>query len=113
MSNVPVRPRKRKGLVRREVSPGPVGVWVRLPEPVVEARAGLIPSKETDGNPPPDGLTSKELLAWHRGQPVFLSASRFVEFLGTAKPSTWRQALPIIVKIAPVRSHENRLSQTD
>lgn len=113
MSKVPVRPRKRKSLVRRDTATDHVGVWVRLPESVVEARAGLIPSDETDGNPPPDCLTSKELLAWHGGQPVFLSASRFVESLGTTKLSRWRQALPVIVKIAPARGFKNRPRRTD
>jgi hypothetical protein len=42
-------------------------LWVRLPTSVVEARAGLIPSWETDANPPPEGLTSAELMRWHRG----------------------------------------------
>lgn len=45
-------------------------VWVRLPKSVVDARAGLIPSKETDGLLPPDCLTAAQLLAWHRGLPV-------------------------------------------
>jgi hypothetical protein len=45
----------------------PLASWVRLPKLVVHARAGLIPSEETDGNPPPDGLTVEGVLAWHRG----------------------------------------------
>jgi len=44
--------------------------WVRLPESVVEARAGIIPSDETDASPPPEGLTAKELLDWYSGLPV-------------------------------------------
>lgn len=55
------------------------GVWVRLPESVVEARAGLIPSYETDANPPPEDLTSDELRAWHRGIPVPLRAKQLVQ----------------------------------
>jgi hypothetical protein len=48
-------------------------VWVRfqLPASVVEARGGLIPSDETDGMPPPIGLTVTELLAWYTGLPVW------------------------------------------
>lgn len=48
-------------------------IWVHLPKSVVEARAGLIPSEETDANPPPEGLKSEELIAWHRGLPVQLT----------------------------------------
>lgn len=92
MSKVLDRGRNRKP-VRSGAATGLVGVWVRLPKSVGEARAGLIPSEETDGNPPPDWLTGKELLAWHRGQPMFLSASRFVECLGSTKLSRWRQAV--------------------
>lgn len=113
MSNTPVRTRNRKGPKRSEAARGPLGVVVRLPESVVEARAGLIPSEKTDSNPPPDCLTSKELMAWHRGLPVFLSASRFVESLGTATLSPWRQALPVNVKIAPAKSRKSRLRCTD
>jgi hypothetical protein len=47
------------------------GVWLQLPRLVVEARAGLIPSEETDGSPPPGGLTATEMLRWYRGRPVF------------------------------------------
>jgi hypothetical protein len=50
----------------------PDGVWVGLPRSVIQARAGLIPSEETDANPPPDGLTAGELLRWDRGLPVLL-----------------------------------------
>ena len=50
----------------------PERIWVRLPKSVVKARAGLIPSYETDANPPPEDLTADELLAWHRGLPVEL-----------------------------------------
>ena len=50
----------------------PDSVWARLPKSVVEARAGLIPSEETDANAPPDELTAAELLRWHRGRPVLL-----------------------------------------
>lgn len=44
--------------------------WVRLSTSVAAARAGLIPSCETDACPPPEGLTVKQLLRWHRGLPV-------------------------------------------
>lgn len=109
MSNVPARQRGRRTSIRRGKKSGPVGVWIRLPKSVLEARAGLVPSEETDGNPPPDGLTGQELLAWHHGQPVFLSARRFVECLGTAKLSRWRQALPVVIDIAPSRISDDRL----
>jgi hypothetical protein len=58
--------RRRMMSQRRRVS-------IRLPESVVRARAGLIPSEETDSCPPPTWLTAKELLAWHRGLPVTVS----------------------------------------
>lgn len=47
--------------------------WVRfqLSASVVEARAGLIPSEETDLSPPPEGLNVTEYLAWHSGLPVW------------------------------------------
>ena len=108
MSKVLVRERPRKTQLRHVAGSGPVGVWVRLPKSIVEARAGLIPSEETDSNPPPDGLTGTELLAWHRGVPVFLSARRFVECLGTRKLSAWRQALPVIITVAPVQRRGGR-----
>gem|GEM_PF-6509633 len=44
----------------------------RLPEPVVASRAGLIPSDEIDANPPPRGLTARQLLRWYRGLSVRL-----------------------------------------
>jgi len=113
MSKVLAARRKRRPVIRRGDKCGSVGVWVRLPKSVVEARAGLVPSEELDVNPPPDGLTGKELLTWHRGQPVFLSARRFVECLGTAKLSRWRQALPFAVTIAPSRISENRLNRAN
>lgn len=40
---------------------------VRLLGPITRARAGLIPSCETDANPPPDCLTARQLLRWYRG----------------------------------------------
>jgi hypothetical protein len=49
------------------------GVWVCLPARVVEARAGVIPSGENDGCPPPVWLSARELSAWHSGLPVFVS----------------------------------------
>ena len=107
MSKVRCLQRPRKTQPREAVGSRPVGVWVRLPQTVVEARAGLIPSDETDGNPPPDGLTARELLAWHRGLPVFLSARRFVECLGTAKLSPWRSALPVVLQFAPAQCRCN------
>jgi hypothetical protein len=55
---------------KRQGSRGVENRWVRLPASVVEARAGLIPSEETDANPPPEGLTVKQLLRWHKGLPV-------------------------------------------
>lgn len=113
MTNAPVRPRNMRRPVRRGAASAPLGVWMRLPECVVEARAGLIPSEETDGNPPPDCLTYKELLAWHRGQPVFLRASRFVEWLGTAKLSRGQQEAPVIVKIARTTNSKNSLKRRD
>lgn len=45
-------------------------IWIQLPPSVVEARAGLIPSCETDGCPPPESLTSPQRLRWYRGLPV-------------------------------------------
>jgi len=50
------------------------GFWVQLPKSVVKARAGLIPSDETDACPPPEGLATADLLAWYRGLPVFCNA---------------------------------------
>ena len=97
------RQRERKTQTRRGLTSQPIGVWVRLPKSVVNARAGLVPSEETDNNPPPDDLTSKELLAWHRGLPVFLSAERFLAYLGTARFSAWRRALPVAMNVAPAR----------
>lgn len=60
----------------RGIEERPDRKWVRLPESVVKARAGLIPSSETDGNPLPEELTADELLEWHRGLPVELKISR-------------------------------------
>lgn len=44
-------------LKKKETGPGMVGrldrAWVQLPKSVVTARAGLIPSYETDVCPPP------------------------------------------------------------
>lgn len=65
MSEFVKEKRKARGVAKRSDK-----IWVHLPEPVVEARAGVIPSDETDASPPPEGLTAKELLAWHRGLPV-------------------------------------------
>ena len=62
---------KKKRIVRR-VEERSRKLWVRLPKSVVEARAGLIPSLRFDANPPPEGITSEELTAWHRGLPVEL-----------------------------------------
>jgi hypothetical protein len=59
--------------VRRTITGESRGASIRLPESVVEARAGLIPSEETDTFPPPSWLTAKEWLAWHRGLPVSVS----------------------------------------
>ena len=67
---------KQKRTARR-VEDGSDKLWVRLPKSVVEARAGLIPSFETDANPPPDGLTGVELIAWHRGLAVQLKTSQY------------------------------------
>lgn len=51
-------------------------IWVRLPKSAVNARAGLIPSKETDALPPPEDLTAAQLLAWHRGLPVLVDSRK-------------------------------------
>ena len=53
----------------------PPQVSIRLPESIVKARAGLIPSEKTDSCPPPTWLTANELLAWHCGLPVTVSYS--------------------------------------
>jgi hypothetical protein len=45
-------------------------MWVKLPRAIVEARAGLIPSHETDRTPPPPDLTVREIFQWHRGAPI-------------------------------------------
>lgn len=47
------------------------GFWAQLPKLIVEARAGLIPSDETDACPPPEHLAAADLLRWYRGLPVF------------------------------------------
>jgi len=65
MSEPAKKKRKARGVKKRSEK-----IWVHLPESVVEARVGLIPSDETDASPPPEGLTTKEFLAWHRGLPV-------------------------------------------
>jgi len=65
---------KKKHTARR-VEEGSDKLWVRLPKSVVEARAGLIPSFQTDANPPPDGLTAVEIIAWHRGLAVQLKTN--------------------------------------
>ena len=62
----------KKKVSGRGMKGWPDGVRVRLPKSVVEARAGLIPSEETDAYPPPEGLTAAELLRWHRGFAVLL-----------------------------------------
>lgn len=108
MSKILARKRERKPEIRREEKSSLVGVWVRLPASVVEARAGLVPSEETDGNPPPDDLTSKELSAWYRGRPVFLSAERFLAYLGTARFSAWRRAFPVVLSVAPARLYNDQ-----
>lgn len=108
MRKVPVRQGPRKRQPAHSAGSRSVGVWVRLPDSVVEARAGLIPSEETDGNPPPGGLTSKELLAWHRGLPVFLSAGQFLAYLRTARFSAWRRTLPVVLEIGPAQYRGDR-----
>lgn len=61
-------------------------VWVRLPESVVEARGGVIPSDETDSDPPPNGLAVTELLKWYQGLPVlFKSREGRVQLAGRAR----------------------------
>jgi hypothetical protein len=64
------------------------GVSTRLPESIVEARAGLIPSEKTDNCPPPGWLTAKELLAWHRGLPVSVSYATIAERLSDGRRRT-------------------------
>jgi hypothetical protein len=41
-----------------------------LPKSVLEVRAGLIPSFKTVRNPPAEGLTAAEIIAWHHELPV-------------------------------------------
>jgi hypothetical protein len=65
------KPFKQKRTARR-VEERSNKLWVRLPNSIVQARVGLIPSCETDANPPPDGLTAEEIMAWHRGLSVEL-----------------------------------------
>jgi hypothetical protein len=70
---------RQRVLTKRTVSgveERPEKLWVRLPQTVVEARAGLIPSHKTDANPPPESLTADELVAWHRGLPVRLKTKK-------------------------------------
>jgi hypothetical protein len=112
MTKVGVRNRPVKTHLFHGAKKGSIGVWFRLPASIVEARAGLIPSGETDGNPPPEGLTVRESQAWHRGLPVYLSASRFVKCLETAKLRAWRQAPPIILNVVPTRSRAGRSRRT-
>lgn len=49
-------------------------IWVSLAKDVVKARAGLIPSDQTDACPPPDGLSLAELRRWYRGLPVLVKS---------------------------------------
>lgn len=73
---------------RRIITGATRGVSIRLAESVVKARAGLIPSEKTDSCPPPDWLTAKELLAWHRGLAVSVSHAAIARRLSDVKRRT-------------------------
>ena len=72
MRNLSGRLPFKKKMSERGMKGSADGVQVRLPKSVVEARAGLIPSEETDAYPPPEGLTAVEELRWHGGFAVLL-----------------------------------------
>ena len=103
MKKAPSQQHAGKIQTRAASQGGRLGAWVQLPQSVVEARAGLIPSEKTDSTPPPEDLTSKEMLAWHQGLPVFLSAERFLAYLTTARFSAWRRSLPVFLDVDPAR----------
>lgn len=97
--------RRTRKIEAQRVDRRDAGAWVRLAKSTVDARAGLIPSEEIDADPPPDGLTCRELLGWHAGLPVFLSAERFVESFGTPKVSPWQRRSPTVVKVVKRLQH--------